>query len=155
MEIENNDKYDPFTSIMTAETMSDLLANNKKFEEMLDVFRGYTFDHVTYHIREKYGASMLMMYTNTAIEKAPMSIKRTLHVAFCVDSDYLSLAKAMVVTTYKRFSETIDANPTMFDKKDSAFVEDLVVCDDEILNVIKNIWEEEENDDNREEGKII
>lgn len=162
MNIFNEDKKDNFASTIDIETVNNL--DDKRMRDMIDKFKGYYFNVVKYHIKEHYGMATLMLYCNNAPSDDEYD-GSTLHVVFCVDPTCEQLAKPMVEGMYKRFINGVGR----------PFVEALSNSEENkgpksqfslksqfsfghqhpLLDVIERIWEEEENDDNREEGKII
>jgi hypothetical protein len=171
MNIFNEDKKDNFASTIDIETVNNL--NDKRMRDMIDKFKGHYFNVVKYHIMEHYGMATLMLYCNNAPSDDEYD-GSTLHVTFCVDSTYEQLAKLMVEGMYKRFirvaRESVEGNMhPVFSIGEVTFTEALSNAEENkelesqfafghqhpLLDVIENIWEEEENDDDREEGKII
>ncbi len=171
MNIFNEDKKDNFASTIDIETVNNL--DDKRMMDMIDKFKGHYFNVVKYHIKEHYGMATLMLYCNNAPSDDEYD-GSTLHVIFCVDSTYEQLAKLMVEGMYKRFirivHESVKGNMfPVFSIGENTFVETLSNSEENkglksqfsfghqhpLLDVIERIWEEEENDDNREEGKII
>ena len=170
--IFNEDKKDKFTSTIDIETVNNL--DDKRMRDMIDKFKGNYFNVVKYHIMDHHSIAALMLYCNSATSDDEYD-GSTLHVIFCVDSTHEQLAKTMVEVMYKRFiriaHESVEGNMfPVFSIGENTFVEALSNNDETkdpercqfafghqhpLLDVIENIWEEEENDDDREEGKII
>lgn len=171
MNIFNEDKKDNFASTIDIETVNNL--DDKRMRDMIDKFKGYYFNVVKYHIKEHYGMATLMLYCNNAPSDDEYD-GSTLHVIFCVDPSCEQLAKPMIEGMYKRFiriaHESVEGNMfPIFSIGENTFVEALSNSEENkglnsqfsfghqhpLLDVIERIWEEEENDDDREEGKII
>ena len=171
MNIFNEDKKDKFVSTIDIETVNNL--DDKRMRDMIDKFKGHYFNVVKYHIMEHYGMAALMLYCNNASSDDEYD-GSTLHVVFCVDSTYEQLAKCIVEGMYKRFiriaHESVEGNMhPVFAIGENTFIEALSNNEENkepdslfsfgnqhpLLVTIENIWNEEENDDNREEGKII
>jgi hypothetical protein len=171
MNLFNEDKKDKFTSTIAIETVNNL--DDKKMNAIIDQFKGHYFDVVKYHIMEHCNIAALMLYCNNAPSDDEYD-GSTLHVIFCVDSTHEQLAKPMVEVMYKRFiriaHESVEGNMhPVFSIGEATFAEALSNSEENkepesqfgfghqhpLLDIIENIWNEEENDDNREEGKII
>lgn len=171
MNIFNEDKFDNFASTIDIETVNNL--DDKRMMDMIDKFKGHYFNVVKYHITEHYGMATLMLYCNDA-PSADEYDGSTLHVIFCVDSMYEQLAKLMVEGMYKRFirvaHKSVEGNMfPIFSIGENTFIETLSNSEENkelesqfsfghqhpLLDVIERIWNEEENDENREEGKIV
>lgn len=169
MNLFNEDKTDRFTSTIEMENINNLSDNRMK--DMIDKFKGHYFNEIRYHIMEHYGMSALMLYCNNAPSKDVYE-GTTLHAIFCVDPDYNPLCNTIIESTYKRFIKAVYASiegnekPT-FSAGTEPFIETLSNSEENhpvndsfghqhpLLKVIENIWNREENDDKREEGKII
>ena len=170
MNILNDNKKDKFKSTMAIETVNNL--DDKRMRDMIDKFEGHYFNEVKYHIMEHHSMAALMLYCNDA--PSDEFGVNTLHVIFCVDPVYEQLAKPMVEGMYKRFMriahESVEGNlHPVFSIGELSFVE--TISNDEendilssskfaghqhpLLDVIENIWNNEEEDNMREEGKII
>ena len=169
MNIFNDNKKDYFISTIDIETVNNL--DDKRMLDMINKFNGYYFNEVKYHIKEHYGMASLILYCNNA----PNDNRGTLHVVFCVDPTCEQLAKPMVEGMYKRFiriaHKSVEGNEfPIFSIAENSFCECLSSDEENkeiasskfapghqhpLLDVIESIWEEEENDDEREEGKII
>jgi len=171
MNLFNEDKKDKFTSTIAIETVNNL--DDKRMKAMIDQFKGHYFNVVKYHIMEHYNIAALMLYCNNAPSDDEYD-GSTLHVIFYVDSTHEQLAKPMVEVMYKRFirivHESVKGNMhPVFSIGEATFTEALSNSEENkdpesqfgfghqhpLLDIIENIWNEEENDDNREEGKII
>lgn len=174
MNIFNDNKKDCFISTFDIETVNNL--DDKRMLDMINKFNGYYFNEVKYHIMEHYGMASLILYCNNT----PNDNRSTLHVVFCVDPTCEQLAKPMIEGMYKRFiriaHESVEGKSVegdmcpVFSIGELSFVE--TISNDEenkelanskfapghqhpLLDVIEHIWNKEENDDDREEGKII
>lgn len=172
MNIFNDNKKDGFISTIDIETVNNL--DDKRMLDMINKFSGYYFNEVKYHIKEHYGMAALILYCNNAPNEDKIG-RSTLHVVFCVDPKYEQLAKPMIEGMYKRFIRTayksVEGNEfPIFSIGENSFCECLSNDEENnvlasskfapghqhpLLDVIEHIWIEEENDDNREEGKII
>lgn len=162
MFILNEEKTFPFVSTIAMESMRRLFEDEHLMTGMLRKFKGSYFNEIRYHIMEYCGDPTFMLYHNDDENKHPGN---TLHAIFCVDPNCDQIAKTMIEGTYKRFMKAVHENSYgNFGIDLNAFSESLSNMEENegsfrhqhpLLDVIDNIWAEEENDDNREEGKII
>ena len=128
MFILNGEKTFPFVSTIAMESMRRLFEDEHLMTGMLRKFKGSYF-------------------------------------IFCVDPNCDQIAKTMIEGTYKRFMKAVHENSYgNFGIDLNAFGESLSNMEENegsfrhqhpLLDVIENIWTEEENDDDREDGKII
>lgn len=169
MNLFNEDKIDKFTSTIEMDNINNLSDNRLK--DMIDSFKGHYFNLIRYHIMEYCGMSSLILYCNNAPSSDTFE-GATLHAIFCVDPKYDKLSRSIIETTYKKFIKAVhnsvdnNENPifsigtetfgeTLSRDEENHSVNDSFRYQHPLLDVIENIWIEEENDDNREEGKII
>lgn len=172
MNIFNDNKKECFISTFDIETANNL--DDKRMRDMIDKFSGWYFNEVKYHIKEHYGMASLILYCNNAPNEDKFG-RSVLHVVFCVDPTCEQLAKPMIEIMYKCFiriaHESVEGNMfPIFSIGENSFCETLSNDEENkglanskfapghqhpLLDVIEHIWEEEENDDDIEEGKIV
>lgn len=171
MNLINYEKTDGFTSTIAMENINNLFEDDSRMKRMIDKFNGHYFNEIRYHVMEHYGMATFMLYCNNAPSNDVFE-GTTLHAIFCVDTDYDQLAKMMVEGTYKRFIKAVhesvkgNMNPifsigtntfgeTLSNDEENESVNDSFGHQHPLLDVIENIWNKEEEDNMREEGKII